>query len=120
MRTVKLTIEVEVPDDAEWVTVDKYGLPESHMIEEPVENCKDDPAFWVSYKPYERELTIKNWRDLKINLNEYFEKKCERCGSPLDWLYNYNNPANGILQCANPECLTTKNSPSPSAASDDE
>lgn len=75
MRTVKLTIEVEVPDDAGWVTVDEDGTVLCH---------KDDDDIRILYD-YERRLEwnsdgvlpgkVVNCEKLKINLKEYFSKQ---------------------------------------------
>ena len=80
MRTVKLTIEVEVPDEAEWITVDQLGsIRASTVNNEPIESEISFRNY--TYKEEVELLFVKNWRDLKINLREYFAQPCEQCGA---------------------------------------
>lgn len=76
MRTVKLTIEVEVPDDEEWLTINKYGNPLIFTGVDPDNNSPINPGRWTRPNSgYTKDAFVKNWRDLKINLREYFKSK---------------------------------------------
>ena len=77
MRTVKLTIEVKIPNEnAAFLTVDENGAPVVHMYE-PSRGFYESKfgQIGIHMSCVTKRLTVKNWRNLKINLKEYFESQ---------------------------------------------
>jgi hypothetical protein len=60
MKTVKITIEVEVPDNAKLVTVDSSGEVYAHFTNAVYSR---DDGFWVSSDRSINNLLCSNWRE---------------------------------------------------------
>lgn len=70
MRTVKITIEVEVPDDCDRVAVNNFGNPVGFSVDsDPC--CKISSLEWMLGIGYSRGLYVKNWKETLTKVDDY-------------------------------------------------